>query len=118
VLTADADERTLTAIKIAHTAIWAVFASAIVALPIAAGYGRHKLALGLALLVAVEVAILALNQWRCPLTPLAAKYTAARDDNFDIYLPLWLARYNKLVFGGLYVAGVVFAGWQWLRSTA
>ena len=28
---------------------------------------------------------------------------------FDIYLPEWLARYNKQIFGPLYVAGVVYA---------
>ncbi len=31
-----------------------------------------------------------------------------RRDNFDIYLPLWLARYNKLIFGWLFVAGLLF----------
>ena len=40
---------------------------------------------------------------------LAARYTDDRRANFDIYLPVWLARYNKHVFGPLYVAGVVFA---------
>ena len=45
---------------------------------------------------------------RCPLTDVAARYTSDRRDNFDIYLPLWLARYNKHVFGTLYVAGIVY----------
>ncbi len=39
----------------------------------------------------VEVAVLAFNGMRCPLTDLAARYTDDRRDNFDIYLPLWLA---------------------------
>jgi hypothetical protein len=29
---------------------------------------------------------------RCPLTGIAARYTDDRRDNFDIYLPPWLAR--------------------------
>jgi hypothetical protein len=29
-----------------------------------------------------------------------------RRDNFDIYLPLWLARRNKAIFGALFVLGV------------
>jgi hypothetical protein len=37
---------------------------------------------------------------------VAARYTPDRQDNFDIYLPLWLARHNKLIFGAAYVAGV------------
>jgi len=67
-------------------------------------------------IVLVEVFVLAFNGWRCPLTAVAARYTDDRRDNFDIYLPQWLARYNKLVFGVLYVAGmlltaVLWAGW-------
>jgi hypothetical protein len=45
---------------------------------------------------------------RCPLTGVAARYTDDRRDNFDIYLPLWLARYNKLIFGSLFAAGLLF----------
>jgi hypothetical protein len=59
--------------------------------------------------VALEVAVLLINQWRCPLTIIAERYTDDRRDNFDIYLPEWLARYNKTLFGGIYVAGVVYA---------
>jgi hypothetical protein len=46
---------------------------------------------------------------RCPLTPLAARYTDDRSDNFDIYLPLWLARYNKQIFGPLFLVATLFA---------
>jgi hypothetical protein len=46
---------------------------------------------------------------RCPLTRVAARYSDDQRDNFDIYLPLWLARYNKLIFGGLFIAGLLFA---------
>ena len=66
--------------------------------------------------VAGEVAVLAFNNGRCPLTSLAARYTADRRDNFDIYLPQWLARHNKLIFGTLYVAGVAFALVRWTRA--
>jgi hypothetical protein len=48
---------------------------------------------------------------RCPLTDVAARYTDRRTDNFDIYLPVWLARNNKRVFGGLWVAGELVLGW-------
>ena len=55
---------------------------------------------------------------RCPMTAVAARYTTDRADNFDIYLPLWLARYNKHIFGGLFVAGLVFSAWQWSRRAS
>jgi hypothetical protein len=64
----------------------------------------------------VECAVLALNRGHCPLTDLAARYTEERTDNFDIYLPLWLARRNKAIFGTLFVAGALFVLGRWLIS--
>ena len=62
----------------------------------------------------VEVGILAFNNWACPLTPLAARYTDDRRPNFDIYLPQWVARYNKEIFGTLFVVGIVLTLIRWL----
>ena len=70
--------------------------------------GRFGAAAVLALLVLGEVVVLWLNQWSCPFTAIAARYTDDRRANFDIYLPEWLARYNKQIFGPLYVVGVVY----------
>ena len=61
----------------------------------------------------VEVLVLVVNGWRCPLTSLAARYTDDRRANFDIYLPLWLAANNKRIFGTLFVGGLVFSVWRW-----
>jgi hypothetical protein len=60
--------------------------------------------------------VLAVNRWRCPLTPIAARYTEDRRANFDIYLPEWLARYNKEIFGTLYLAGVVLLVVRWVGA--
>ena len=101
-----------------HTIAWAFFAGCILALPVVAGLGDFFLAAILIALVFVEGVVLVANGWRCPLTGVAARYTDDRRDNFDIYLPLWLARYNKLIFGWLFVAGLLFtvARWRgWLR---
>ncbi|MFN0061307.1 MAG: hypothetical protein ACKVPX_02140 [Myxococcaceae bacterium] len=105
----------LIAVKVVHTLAWAFFASCIIALPVASLLGRFRLASWLAGAVLVEVAILAANGMRCPLTDVAARYTEERQDNFDIYLPLWLARYNKQIFGPLFVAGGLLSFWAWLR---
>ena len=104
---------TLRAIKLGHTIVWAFFAGCVVAIPIVSWQGAHRAAALLAAIVAIEVAVLALNQWRCPMTPLAARYTEDRRDNFDIYLPQWLARHNKVIFGTLYFAGILFALVRW-----
>lgn len=103
------DPTALTLIKTLHTIVWAVFAGCIFAIPIASVRGAHHVALWLAAIVAIEVVVLAVNRWSCPLTAVAARYTDDRRENFDIYLPRWLARHNKTVFGWLYVAGVVVA---------
>lgn len=108
----------LRAIKILHTLVWAIFAGAILAIPATAARGDLKLAWGLAGFVFVEVAVLLANRMRCPLTDVARRYTAAREDNFDIYLPLWLARHNKTIFGGLYIVGIAYAAWMSVHTVA
>ena len=119
------DERTtmspqasLHAVKIAHTIAWAFFAGCILALPFYTWRGDFTVATILIAIISVEVVIILANRWRCPLTDVAARYTDDRADNFDIYLPLWLARYNKELFGSIFVAGLLYtlARWQgWLQ---
>jgi hypothetical protein len=106
----------LKAIKVAHTIVWSLFAGYILAIPVASWRGEHRVAGWLTVVVAGEVAVLVLNRWRCPLTSVAARHTADRRDNFDIYLPEWLARHNTLIFGALYLAGVAFALARWARA--
>jgi len=106
----------LVMIKLAHTLVWAIFAGCILAIPLASWYGAHRAAAWLSIIVAGEIIVLMLNKLRCPLTAVAARYTDDRRDNFDIYLPEWLARHNKLIFGVLYVAGIAFALAQWIRA--
>jgi hypothetical protein len=105
----------LYAIKLFHTAIWAFFAGCILAIPVFAWWRDFRGVAALTILVFIEIAILLVNRWRCPLTDVAARYTEDRDANFDIYLPLWLARYNKQIFGALFAAALLFAllRWQW-----
>jgi hypothetical protein len=81
-------------------------------MPVAAWYRRFDLVLGLTGLVLVEITILAFNGLKCPLTAVAARFTDDRQDNFDIYLPLIVARYNKEIFGPLFVAGLLFGAWR------
>ena len=106
----------LRVVKLVHTLAWVLFAGCIVALPIVA-WQRHFLAAAVLIaVVLVEVLVLLANRFRCPLTAVAARYTDDRRDNFDIYLPLWIARYNKHIFGTLFVAGVLFTVIVWRNS--
>jgi len=110
-----AEIRSLRTIKVIHTIVWAFFAGSIVAIPVLAWLEDYPAALLFIAIVFVEVVILVINGMRCPLTGVAARYTDDRRDNFDIYLPEWLARHNKVVFGLLYGLGIVFtiARWAW-----
>jgi hypothetical protein len=107
-------DRRLLLVKVVHTIVWAFFAACIIAIPISGWRGRLGTAGILCGVVFGEVVVLALNRWRCPLTPVAARYTTDRRDNFDIFLPEWLARHNKTVFGSLYLGGVLYVLWLWL----
>ena len=104
---------TLRTIKVIHTIAWLFFASCIFAIPILTWRGDYRHAAIFIGIVFVEVIVLLLNGMHCPLTPVAARYTTDRRDNFDIYLPEWLARHNKLIFGALYVAGIVYTIARW-----
>lgn len=106
----------LTAIKLAHTLVWAFFAGSILILPLTGVMRRFRWAAILTVLILFECGVLALNHGRCPLTDLARRYTADRADNFDIYLPNWLARHNKTIFGALFVAGELLVLSYWLKE--
>jgi hypothetical protein len=106
----------LTAIKLLHTVIWAFLAGCILALPVLAVLRRFRWAGIITIVVLLECAVLGVNGGRCPLTDLAAKYTTDRANNFDIYLPDWLAEHNKLIFGLLFVAGELVVVACWLRE--
>ena len=100
-------------IKSVHTLVWGIFAGAIIVIPVAAWLGAWRAVAVLTVLVLAECLVLAFNRMRCPLTAIAARYTADRRANFDIYLPLWLAQYNKHIFGTLFVAGLVITAFLW-----
>jgi hypothetical protein len=108
----------LTTINLLHTLVRGILAGSIVVLPIAGMLRRFRWAAILTGLVLLECIVLAANGGRCPLSDLAQQFTANHTDNFDIYLPNWLAQYNKVIFGMLFVAGesVVLGCWFRERS--
>ena len=110
------ESRPLFLIRLVHTIVWAFFAGCIFAIPVFVALRKVGTAAVFVGIVLVEVLVLVINRWRCPLTDVAAKYTPDRRDNFDIFLPEWLARHNKLIFGLLYVAGVALTIVAWARQ--
>ena len=101
-------------LKITHTIIWAFFAGFILAIPILAWMDEWVLTAALILIILLECLVLLFNGMKCPLTNIAARITDDRSDNFDIYLPLWLARHNKTIFGSLFVVGLIYTFFRWM----
>ena len=98
-----------------HTAVWAFFVAAILT-GLYSGITNNItaytwIASGL---VAAEGLVLLGFKSHCPLTLVARKYSSSTKDNFDIFLPEWLARYNKLIFSVLYAIGLVLVGYRLL----
>lgn len=98
----------LKVIKIIHTAIWVFFNIFIFYLCYAAVTGKIDKWVWICIgLVIVEGLVLLLFKWSCPLTVIARKYSKSDRDNFDIFLPNQLARYNKLIYTSLFIIAVV-----------
>ena len=106
----------LTAIKLLHTVIWAFVAGTILVLPVTGVLRRFRWALILTVIVLLEFGVLVLNGGRCPLSDWAARFTADHAPNFDIFLPVWLAEHNKLIFSVLFVAGELLVIGCWLKE--
>ncbi len=94
-------------IKAAHTLIW-IFFVAIIFYVLYSGITNQIstmtwISIGLVLF---EGIILLIFKMRCPLTYLARKYSDSQKDNFDIYLPNWIAKYNKQIFTTIFTVGL------------
>lgn len=61
---------------------------------------------GVALVIG-EGLVLMIFKMFCPLTLMARKYSDSTKDNFDIFLPNWLAKNNKLIFTSIFLIGLV-----------
>jgi hypothetical protein len=106
----------LRVVKIFHTIVWAFFVACIFAIPVFGCNGRYSYFFIFNAIVSVELIVLLFNRGKCPLTAVAARYTLDRRDNFDIYLPEWIARHNKLIFGGILIAGELAVLTRWAIS--
>lgn len=58
-------------------------------------------------LVCFEGIVLAINHLRCPLTLVAEKYSDSKKENFDIYLPNWLAKHTKTIYTLIFTASIL-----------
>lgn len=98
------DASRLVAIKLLHTGIWVFFNVVIFYMLYAVTLGTIDQWLWLGYgLIAAEAATLLLFKFYCPLTVWARRYSDSPAANFDIFLPEWLAKYNKQIYSAIMV---------------
>lgn len=95
-------------IKFIHTLVWLFFVTVIFYVLYCGIFNDINVFTWIAIaLVVAEGIVLAIFKMFCPLTLLARKYSDSEKDNFDIYLPNWLAKYNKQIFTSIFIIGLV-----------
>ena len=98
----------LLVIKWVHTLIWLFFVAVILYILYSGIFNDvdKYTWVGIGLIIGEGIVLLIFKMF-CPLTVMARKYSDSDKDNFDIFLPNWLAKYNKLIFTTLYVIGLI-----------
>ena len=95
-------------LKLIHTLIWAFFVW-VIGYVLYSGIANRVTPftwIGIGLVIGEGLVLWIFNLF-CPLTVLARRYSDSQKDNFDIFLPNWLARHNKLIFTSLFVLGLI-----------
>lgn len=95
-------------VKVFHTLIWVFFNLVIFYLLYAVIANKIDKWVWICIsLILLEGVILVVFKNICPVTLIARKYSKSPKDNFDIYLPNWLARYNKEIYSIIVLIAVV-----------
>jgi hypothetical protein len=99
-----ANQSKLILLKIIHTLIWIFFNVVLFYMAYAVIVNKIDKYVWIGIgLILLEGLVLLIFGKMCPLTVLARRYSYSTKDNFDIYLPNWLAKYNKLIYTTLFV---------------
>ena len=98
----------LALIKLVHTAIWCVFVIVILYILYAGIFNKvNPMVWFCIVLVIIEGIVLLIFKGKCPFTILGYKYTDNPKTGFDIFLPVWLAKYNKIIFSVIFAIGFI-----------
>ena len=97
----------LVQIKLIHTVVWMIFVTLIFFILWSGITSKISVYSWLAVgAIFGEGLVLLIFKGSCPLTKVARKYSDSANENFDIYLPRWLAKYNKQIFTILFLVGL------------
>jgi hypothetical protein len=106
----------LLVVKLIHTIIW-IFYVTVISFILYSGFANKVnvytwIAIGL---VVIEGLILLIFGMYCPITLMARKYSSSGKDNFDIFLPNWVARNNKLIFSVIFILGLILVVYRFIQ---
>ncbi|MUP40947.1 hypothetical protein FLP08_00030 [Gramella aestuarii] len=98
----------LLVIKLIHTIIWMFFVLVIFYILYSGVFNQITTLtwIGIGMVIGEGIVLWIFNKF-CPLTLIARKYSDSLKDNFDIFLPNWLAKYNKLIFTSIFLVGII-----------
>ena len=98
----------LLCVKLIHTAIWIFFNVVIFYLLYTAITGNinHWTWICLGIIVLEGIVLLVFKNM-CPVTVVARNYSDSTKENFDIFLPNWLAKYNKIIYTTIVIVAVI-----------
>jgi len=110
------NETKLIITKSVHSLIWIFFNVVIFYMLYAVIISKFDiwLLIGYGLFILEGITLL-IFKFHCPLTVIARKYSDSTKDNFDIYLPLWLAKYNKRIYIFILVIIIFLNIYQFLK---
>ena len=95
-------------VKIIHTIIWVFFNVVIFYLLYAVVINKIDKWVWICIsLIFLEGVVLIVFKNICPVTLIARKFSNSEKDNFDIYLPNWLSRYNKEIYSIIVLIAIV-----------
>lgn len=104
-------------VKLLHTLIWLCFNVVIFYLLYAAISNKISkwVWISIAIILAEGLVLLAFKNV-CPVTIIARRYSTSTKDNFDIFLPNWLAKYNKKIYTVIVAAALVIIVYRVLTN--
>ena len=97
-------------IKTIHTIIWIFFNLVLFYMAYEVIFNKidNFIWIGIGFII-LEFIVLLFFKMMCPLTIIARKYSKSNKENFDIYLPNWLAKYNKQIYTTFFI--IIIFGW-------
>ena len=103
----------LIVVKFIHTLIWVFFNIVIFYMLYAVIQNKLDVWLWIGYgLIFLEGLTLLVFKFFCPLTLIARRYSDSQEDNFDIYLPNWLAKNTKLIYTSIVVIIMIITAYR------